>query len=152
MADAWHNRSDALSSIGALIAIAGARMGLPILDPLASVIIAIFILKAAVDIFLDAVGKMTDRAAPEELTSEIRKVILAQDGVLDIDLLQSRLFGDRVYIDVEIALCGETTLFHAHDIAQQVHNAIEDAFPDVKHCMIHKNPRVCTCDTEEANL
>ena len=148
MADAWHNRSDALSSIGALIAILGARMGFPILDPLASVVISAFILKAAIDIFLDAVGKMTDRAAPKELMEEVSKLVLAQGEVLAIDLLQSRVFGDRVYIDIEIALCGNSSLFHAHEVAQQVHNAIEHEFPDVKHCMVHMNPRNCVENTE----
>lgn len=149
MADAWHNRSDALSSVGALIAILGARMGFPILDPLASIVIAIFILKAAIDIFLDAVSKMTDRAAPKELTNQMRELVLKEEGVIDIDLLQSRIFGDRIYVDIEIALCGETSLFTAHEIAHNVHNRIEHAFPDVKHCMVHMNPRTCTCESTQ---
>ena len=67
MADAWHHRSDALSSIGAFVGILGARLGYPILDPIASIIICIFIEKAAIDIFKDSLDKMVDKACPEDV-------------------------------------------------------------------------------------
>ena len=140
MADAWHNRSDALSSIGSFVAIFGARLGFPILDPLASVIIAAFILKAAIDIFRDAISRMTDRALAQETTEAIEALILSHEGVLALDLLQSRKFGDRAYIDIELAIARETPLHLAHAIGQKVHFAILEAFPEVKHCMVHNNP------------
>lgn len=140
LADAWHHRSDALSSIGSFIGILGARLGLPVLDPIASVLICLLILKAAVDVFRDAVSKMTDTACDETTQEKMRGVVAAQPGVLGVDALRTRLFGDRVYVDVEIAADGAASLEAAHTIAQQVHDAIETAFPQVKHCMVHVNP------------
>jgi cation diffusion facilitator family transporter len=140
MAEAWHHRSDALSSVGSFVGILGARLGLPLLDPIASAVICLFILKAAADIFRDAVGKMTDKACGDETLEALRAVITAQSAVLGIDSLQTRLFGDKIYVDVEISMDGALTLTAAHDTAQRVHDAIETRFPTVKHCMVHVNP------------
>lgn len=140
MADAWHHRSDALSSIGALIGIAGARFGFPILDPVASLIICVFIEKAAFDIFMDAVDKMVDKACDEETEAQMRQCVLRQEGVQGIDLLQTRTFGNKIYVDLEISAHGEISLNEAHEIAENVHDAIEHEFAKVKHIMVHVNP------------
>lgn len=140
MADAWHHRSDALSSVGSFVGILGARLGFPIMDPLASVIISFFILKAAFDIFLDSISKMTDHACSDPVVNALRKTILAVPGVEGIDVLRTRDFGSMIYVDVEIQAEGSLTLYEAHDIAQQVHDDIEQDFPNVKHCMVHVNP------------
>lgn len=140
MADAWHHRSDAMSSIGAFVGIFGARMGFPILDPLASVVICLLIVKAAVDIFRDAIDKMVDRSCDEKTEEEMRETILKVDGVQRIDLLQTRLFGSKMYVDIEIAADGAQTLDAAHEIAEKVHHVIEGTFAEVKHCMVHVNP------------
>ena len=104
MADAWHHRSDALSSVGAFVGIFGARMGFPIADPIASVIICGFIEKAALDVFRDAVDKMVDKACPEQIVNEMKEVISKQDGVQRVDDIKTRLFGSKIYVDVEIAV------------------------------------------------
>ena len=143
-AEAWHHRSDALSSVGSFAGILGARLGFPALDPVASVVICLFILKAAWDILSDALGKMTDRACPLALEKEMADAILAQPGVLGLDTLNTRLFGDRVYVDVEIAADGELPLEVTHATAQAVHDALEAQFPQVKHCMVHVNPAETT--------
>ena len=140
MADAWHHRSDALSSIGALLGILGARMGYPILDPIASLLICVMIAKAAWEIFDDAMGKMVDTACPEKVQQEMRKVIMANAKVLSIDDLKTRLFGSKMYVEVEIGVEATLTLIEAHNIAEGVHSSIEKNFPDVKHCMVHVNP------------
>lgn len=140
VAGAWHHRSDALSSVGSFAGILGARSGLPVLDPVAAVIICLFIIKAAVSIFMDAMGKMTDRACGDEFIDEAREVILAQKDVVKIDRLMTRMFGDKIYVDVEISIDCAVSLHDAHDIAQRVHDAIEARFPKVKHCMVHMNP------------
>lgn len=140
MADAWHYRSDTLSSAGSFVGILGARLGLPILDPLACLVICLLIFKSAIDIFRDSVGKMTDKAAGEETVNEMRAVILAEPSVTGIDLLKTRLFGDKMYVDVEIRIDGSVTLNEAHSAAQRAHDAIEAKFPKVKHCMVHVNP------------
>ena len=140
MADAWHHRSDALSSVGSFVGILGARMGFPILDPVASVVICVFIVKAAVDIFKDSIDKMTDRACEPQMAEEIKTLALTQEGVISVDQLKTRLFGDKIYVEVEIGADATDSLQAAHDIAQQVHDAIEHHFPMVKHCMVHVNP------------
>lgn len=140
MADAWHHRSDALSSIGAFIGILGARMGLPVMDPIASVCICLFIVKAAYEIFKDAIDKMVDRSCDDKLLELLQQSVLGQQGVIRIDELATREFGNRVYVDVEIAVDGTKTLQEAHTIAEAVHSQIEKEFPNVKHVMVHVNP------------
>lgn len=140
MADAWHHRSDALSSIGSFVGILGARMGYPILDPLASIIICVMILHAAYEVFKDAMDKMVDRSCDEETTQKIHELIDKVPGVEHTDSLNTRMFGNRIYVDTEISVKDNLTLLQAHHIAEMVHSAIEANFPLVKHCMVHVNP------------
>jgi len=140
MADAWHHLSDSLSSIGSFLGILGARLGFPMLDPLAAILICLFIIKAAADVFRDAIGKMTDKSCDEKTMGEMEETILAQEGVLNIDSLKTRLFGDRIYVEAEIGVESKETLQSAHSVAQCVHDAIEERFPMVKHCTVHVNP------------
>ena len=140
MADAWHHRSDAFSSIGALIGIAGARLGFPIMDSIASLIIFVFIIKAAYDIFKDAIDKMVDHACDDDTVNQIRECVMKHEDVLGIDMLQTRIFGNKIYVDLEIETDGSYTLSKAHTIAETVHDDIEKSFPMVKHIMVHVNP------------
>lgn len=140
MADAWHHRSDAFSSIGSLIGIAGARLGFPVMDAIACVIICLFILKVAYDILKDAVSKMLDTSCGAEWDAEMTEFILSQPGVEKVDLLQSRKFGDKIYLDVEISVDGSLSLHAAHEIADSVHDTVEAKHPEIKHIMIHENP------------
>ena len=140
MADAWHHRSDALSSVGALVGIAGARLGFPVCDAAASLCICFFIARAAYEIFKDAVDKMVDKACDEETEKELRNCALAQEGVLGVDLLRTRVFGNKIYVDIEIRADGDETLREAHRIAERVHDSIEEKFAKVKHIMVHVNP------------
>ena len=141
MADAWHHRSDAFSSIGALIGIAGSRMGFPIMDSIASLVIFIFIAKAAFDIFKDAMDKMVDHSCDENTEKAIYDCVISHEDVLGIDLLQSRIFGNKIYVDLEIELDASYTLEKAHRIAEDIHEDIEKNFPKVIHVMIHVNPK-----------
>lgn len=142
MADAWHHRSDALSSVGAFVGILGARMGYPVLEPLASLVICLFIFKAAVEIFRDAVDKMVDKACQDDVVEEMKEAVLACEGVEAVDDIKTRLFGAKIYVEVEIAVDAMKTLIEAHDIAEQVHENIEEQFVQVKHCMVHVNPLI----------
>ena len=139
-ADAWHHRSDALSSVGSFAGILGAKIGFPVLDPVASIVISIFILKAVYVIFMDAVGKLTDEACDAQTVEQMRQCILGRDGVFGIDDIKTRMFGNKIYMDIEIQCDGNMTLFAAHEVAEDVHDEIERAFPNVKHCMVHVNP------------
>ncbi|MBD5521343.1 MAG: cation transporter [Lachnospiraceae bacterium] len=140
MADAWHHRSDSLSSIGALVGIFASRMGYPVFDCVASVVISLFIIKAAYEIFKDAVDKMVDKACDDETIEKMRKLISEQEGVLGIDVLRTRLFGNKIYVDIEISADGSRSLNETHAVAECVHDKIEMNFPYVKHCMVHVNP------------
>ncbi len=141
LADAWHHRSDAISSIGALVGIAGARLGYPIMDSLASFVIFIFVVKAAYDIFKDAIDKMVDHSCDESTETKLRDCVRKNENVLGIDLLQTRIFGNKIYVDVEIAVDGTMSLQEAHGIAESVHDSIEKNFSKVKHIMVHVNPK-----------
>lgn len=140
MADAWHHRSDAFSSIGSLIGIVGARLGFPVMDSIACVIICICILKVGFDILKDAIEKMLDTSCGEEWDTKMTDFIQSQPGVERVDLLQSRKFGDKIYLDVEISVDGELKLTKAHQIAEDVHDMVEKVHPEIKHIMIHENP------------
>ena len=143
-ADAWHHRSDAMSSIGALVGIAGARMGFPVMDQIAGLVIAIVILIVAAQIIGGAVNKMMDHSASPEVEKEMKDSILAyaESEKIDIviDSLITREFGDKLYVDLEIGLDGNMKLKDAHDIAEHIHKFIEENYSDVKHVMVHINP------------
>lgn len=140
MADAWHHRSDALSSVGALIGIFFARIGYPVMDSVASIIIFIFIVKASIDIFIDATNKVVDHSCDEELEKEIYNYVMKNKDVKDIDLFRTRMFGNKIYVDLEICLDENLTLKEAHDIAESLHDKLEKKFDKVKHVMVHVNP------------
>lgn len=140
LADAWHHRSDALSSIGSLIGIAGAMLGFPVLDSAASVVICLFIIKVACDISKDALIKMLDTSCGEEYEKKLLEHILTQKDVIGVDMLHSRMFGNKVYIDLEISVDGNKSLWEAHEVAESVHKDVEQQFSDIKHIMIHVNP------------
>ncbi len=139
-AEAWHHRSDSLSSIGSLIGIAGARAGIPILDPAAAVVISLFIFKAAYDIFRNAIDQLTDHVGNRELEADIRECVLECEGVRHIDILRSREFGRKVYVDLEVSMDKDMSLDEAHRRAEQVHHRLEERFPELKHVMVHVNP------------
>lgn len=140
LADAWHHRSDAMSSVGALIGIAGARQGYPVLESVASLLICLLILRAAYEIFADAVNKMVDHSCDPETEQAIRDCVLTNPEVLRIDVFRTRVFGNRIYADIEIGIDGTKTLSESHAIAEDVHNTVEQEFPKLKHIMIHVNP------------
>lgn len=140
MADAWHHRSDAFSSVGALVALVLEQMNVANADAYAEILISLFILKVAYDVFKDAVGRMVDKSCDEETVESMREVINHIEGVERIDLIKTRVFGSKLYIDIEIATDGNMTLREAHSIAENVHDTMEKEFSNVKHCMVHVNP------------
>ena len=151
MADAWHHRTDAISSVGALVGIAFSMAGYAIMDTIASVIICLFILKASVDIIKDTINKMTDHACSPEDERRIEEYIRSEEGVLGIDLLRTRLFGNRIYVEAEIIVWGDMSLRDAHAIAERVHDGLEKSFPKIKHIMIHVNPSEEDADEQDTS-
>lgn len=140
-ADAWHHRSDALSSIGTLIGISGAIMGVKVLDAVAGFVVSIMIIKVAVDIYIQAVRQTIDHAADDTFIESVKKVISDVEGVKSIDEVKTRMHGARYYVDVEIGVDGNITVQEGHDIAETIHDIIETQLGDVKHCMVHVNPK-----------
>lgn len=142
LADAWHHRSDALSSIGSFVGILGSMLGLSFFDPLASVLIALCIIKVAYDILKDALAKMLDTAVSEEIENDIIDLVKENTAVLNIDDIKTRLFGSKIYVDLEIAVAANLSLIEAHNIAEDIHNQVEEKIPHCKHCMVHVNPKI----------
>ena len=140
MADAWHHRSDMLSSIGSLIGIGGAMLGIVVLDSIASLVIMLMILKATFSIAMVAVNQLIDKSADDSVVEKIKNIIFSVDGVLEIDDLKTRQYGNKLYVDVEIAVDGDLRLTQSHEIAENVHAEIEEKILNVKHCMVHVNP------------
>lgn len=139
-AEAWHHRSDALSSVGSLIGVAGAMMGVKILDPIMAGIIGLVIIKVAYDIVKEAVDKMVDKACDDETVRAMKELVLNVEGVEGLDLIKTRMFGTKMYVDIEISADGNLLLKQSHEIAEAVHDNIEKQFAGVKHCTVHVNP------------
>ena len=140
LADAYHHRSDSLSSIGSLIGIGASLMGYPICDSIASIIICFFIFKVSIEIFKDTIDKLVDKSCDITLINDIKQDILENNDVLNIDLIKTRMFGNKIYVDIEIAVNKDLSLIDAHNIAEKVHDKLEEKYINLKHCMIHVNP------------
>lgn len=139
-ADAWHHRSDAFTSIGTFIGILGARFGLPFLDPLAAIVVSVFVMKVGVDLYLKSMDELVDRSAEPQTIESIRTLILSVEGVEEIRDLKTRVFGNGIYVDLEIAVDADLSVKKGHTIAENVHDTIETNVPSVKHCMVHVEP------------
>lgn len=140
-ADAWHHRSDALSSIGSLIGIAGSMLGFIYMDVIASVIISLIIVKVSIEIFIDSIKKLIDCSCDDAILEEIKNLVYEINGVIDIDNIKSRIFGNKLYIDLEINADKNISFIESHNIAHAVHDLIEERIVDVKHCMVHISPK-----------
>jgi len=140
IADAWHHRSDALSSIGSFVGILFAMLGFPFMDAVAGLVICVFIIKTAWDIAKPSLSKLTDESCDKETEAKFRETVLSVDNVIRLDVLRTRRFGNGYYVDLEIAVDGSMPTQQAHDIAESVHDLLEQTYPDIRHCMVHVNP------------
>ena len=142
-ADAWNSRTDGWSSIAVLIGLLSALfMDTNILESIAIIVIAFFIVKIAIDIIKPALNQLVDKAADGKTVAQIRKIVRAIDGVESLDLVRTRVFGSTIYVDVEISVDGDITVTDSHKIAQEVQDVLE-ANPElqIKHCMVHVKPK-----------
>lgn len=141
-ADGYHHLSDSLSSIGSVVGIIGLIIGgnLELFDPIASIVIALFIIKVSIDIFKEAINELVDKAAPFEVENEIKGLVLKCDGVISINSLKTRMFGNKLYVELEIVVDSNITVKEGHNIAKNVHDVIESSNSNVKHCMVHVDP------------
>ena len=139
-ADAWHHRSDALSSVGAFVGILGARLGLPVLDPVTGLLVSILVLKVAIDLYRKSVSGLVDSSTDAETVARIRQLLADIDGIEEVSGLKTRVFGASAYADVTIKVDGTMTVEEGHDIATLAHNKIEANLPKIKHIMVHIEP------------
>jgi cation diffusion facilitator family transporter len=140
MAQAWDHRSDTIVSFGSIIGIVGAIYGIGFLDPLASMVIALFIFRLGYKIIKTGVSQVIDESANDEQISKIKELVNENDNVRSIDEIKTRMFGLSIYVDLEISLDAHLSLEKAHQISEDIHDYIEKEMPDVIHCMIHVNP------------
>lgn len=139
-ADAWHHRSDAFSSIGTFIGVLGARLGYPFLDPIAAIIVSIFIMRVAINLYIKSIDELVDKSADSKTIKNIREIALAVKGVKEINNLKTRVAGNRIYVDLEISVNGDLSVEEGHDIAENVHSLVTKKVPKVKDCMVHIEP------------
>lgn len=139
-ADAWHHRTDALSSVGAFVGILGARLGLPVLDPVTGLLVSLLVLKVAIDLYRKSVSGLVDTSTDAETVARIQQLLADMDGIEEVNSLKTRVFGASAYADVTIKVDGAMTVEEGHDIATLAHNKIEANLPKIKHIMVHIEP------------
>ena len=142
-ANAWHHRSDALSSIGTLVGIGGAiflGQRWVILDPIASVVVGVFIGKVAFDLLRNGVGDLTDKALPESVEQEILKMISEVEDVGNPHNLKTRRVGNHYAIELHIKMKGDITLTQAHDKATEIENLLRSKYGPETHVGVHVEP------------
>lgn len=139
-ADAWHHRSDALSSIAAFIGIGGAMLGFKILDPIASIIVAIVVVKVGVDILKSSCDELMDSSISKQDISKIEALVSKSDNIYGIKDFKSRKYGSVAYVDMSILIDNDKTLEEAHDIADELEKSIISNLNYIKEINIHTEP------------
>jgi cation diffusion facilitator family transporter len=143
-ADAWHHRTDALSSAAVLIGLLFALfIKTDLMESIAVIIVALLIIKVAFDILRISVWQLTDKAADGKTRDKIIDTVKKIDGVLSIDELNTRLFGAAIFVDIEIGVNEDLSITEAHAISDRVHDNVEKIKEvKIKHCHVHVNPSV----------
>jgi cation diffusion facilitator family transporter len=142
-ANAWHHRSDALSSIGASVGIGGAILlgsRWTVLDPIASIVVGAMLVKVAIDLLRTSIGELTERSLPEETEREIADIIQAFPDVVEPHNLRTRRIGNRIAIEVHIRMDGDLPLREAHDRATAIEQRLKKRFGDNTHVSLHMEP------------
>jgi cation diffusion facilitator family transporter len=142
-ANAWHHRSDALSSIGTAIGIGGAiflGQRWTVLDPIASIIVGMFILKVSVDLLRNGVGDLMEQSLPDEVEQEILKLAASVPGVTEPHELRTRRLGNHYAIELHILMDGNISLHEAHDKASKVENVLREHYGEHTHIAVHVEP------------
>ena len=143
VANGWHHRSDAFSSIGVLVGIGGAMLlgeKWRVLDPLAAIVVSAFIIKVAVDLIKPCLDELLERSLPAEVEQEIEQIILSEEGVTSPHHLRTRRIGNRYAIEVHIRMDGNLTLSEAHRITTAVEQKLKSRYGSATHVGIHTEP------------
>lgn len=145
IADAWHHRSDALSSIAALIGIVGARMGYKVLDPIAGLIVSIIVVKVGIQLFLQGYRELMDTSIEEGKLYKLAHKLLENSQINNINEIRTRRHGTKVFVDIKICVDPHLTVSEGHDVAEEVENIIYNSIDNVKDVLVHVNP----CKSDE---
>lgn len=143
VANAWHHRSDALSSVGTTVGIGGAIIlgeKWAVLDPLTAIVVSFFIMKAAWSVLSKAVDELTDGSLPKETEDEIESIVSEDNEVSVVHNLCTRRIGDRIAIEMHVRMPGETSLYEAHRHATEIENRLKQRFGTATHISIHLEP------------
>lgn len=139
-ADAWHHRSDSLSSIAAFVGIGGSMLGFKVLDPIASIIVALIVLKVGVQILMSSVNELMDVSIDDSEEDKIKQIAEITDGVRNLGQLRTRKHGATAYVDLTICVDGSLTVEEGHDIATKLEKQIIDKIDFVKGITVHVEP------------
>ena len=143
-ANAWHHRSDALSSIGTAIGIGGAiflGQRWTVLDPVASVIVGLFIIKVSVDLLRNGIGDLMEQSLPDDVEDEILQLAASVPGVVEPHELRTRRLGNHYAIELHILMDGNITLCEAHDKASEVEDVLRQHYGQETHIAVHVEPK-----------
>lgn len=140
LANAWHHRSDAFSSVIVVFGIAAVLMGYPFADAVAAVIVAIMIAKMGVSLVLESINELVDSSLPEDYVRDIQRVIKQTDGVQGIHLLRTRRMGEDAYIDAHIVVDSRISVSEGHMIGDMVRDNLKAKFDDVADVLVHIDP------------
>lgn len=143
MANAWHHRSDALSSVGTMFGIGGAIFlgsRWAVLDPLAAIVVSVFIVRASLGLIKQAVDELTDASLPEATENEIMEIAGKEEGVQEIHNLRTRRIGNSIAIDMHVRMLGSTTLFDAHQRATNIEHRLKDRYGKGTYVNVHLEP------------
>ena len=150
-ADAWHHRSDAFSSVAAFIGIGGAMLGYKILEPIATIVVAVIVCKVALEIFINAMNELMDVSISEEEEKKILEYCKNTNGVKHIKTMRTRKHGAFAYVDLVICVDGNLTVIQGHDIASDLEKKLIDEISLIKGITVHVEPcnnKVDSCDKE----
>ena len=139
-ADAWHHRSDALSSVAAFVGIGGAMLGFKVFDPIASIVVAIFVAKVGIEILVGSTNELMDVSIDLEQEEQIKEIAKNTEGVRNLGEIRSRKHGAMAYVDLVICVDGDLTVREGHDIANQLEKDIIREMEFVKGITVHVEP------------
>ena len=137
LANAWHHRSDAISSVAALVGIGGAQWGIPLMDPIAGVLVAGLIIKTGIDIGYESIRELTDETVEEEVISELGHILAEIDGVDHFHEMRARRMGPQLLVDLHIEVDSMMSISAAHQVAERVRLRILDELPAVNEVLVH---------------
>lgn len=140
LANAWHSRTDALSSVGVLFGIVGVRLGYPVMDLLASIFVALMIGKIAWQLIASSLSELVDTALPTDKVAAIRQHALDKEGVLGVHELRTRLHGGRYFVDLHVQVGDRISVSEGHYLADQLTASLKRSFPDIRDIVIHIDP------------